>query len=51
MDIYQIIGFGLLALWAVLFAGAFLRSAREQRTRPAARKTDKPQKGGEADAA
>lgn len=51
MDIYQIIGFGLLALWAVLFAGAFLYSIKEQRARPAARKTDKPRKGGDADAA
>lgn len=51
MDIYQIIGFGLLALWAVLFAGAFLCSIREQRTRPSARKPDNPRKGGNADAA
>ena len=54
MDIYQIIGFSLLALWAVLFAGAFLCSAREQRRQAArrrAKKPDKPQKGGNADAA
>ena len=51
MDIYQIIGFGLLFLWAVLFAGALLCSIREQRARPAAKKTDKPRRGGNADAA
>lgn len=56
MDIYQIIGFGLLALWAVLFAGAFLCSARGQRaSRLAAgrraKKPDKSRKGGNADAA
>lgn len=51
MSLYTAIGFGLLALWAVLFAGALLCSIREQRARPAAKKTDKPQKGGNADAA
>ena len=51
MDGYTFAGIFLLALWTVLFVGAFLCSAREQRTRPAAKKTDKPQKGGNADAA
>lgn len=51
MSLYTAIGFSLLALWTVLFVGAFLCSAREQRTRPAAKRLDKPQKGGNADAA
>lgn len=54
MDGYTFAGIFLLALWAVLFAGAFLCSAREQRRQAArrrAKKPDKPQKGGNADAA
>lgn len=56
MDVYQIIGFSLLALWAVLFVGAFLYSAKEQRTSRLAagrkaKKPDKPRRGGNADAA
>lgn len=51
MDGYTFAGIFLLALWAVLFAGAFLYSIKEQRTRSAVKKPDKSQKGGNADAA
>lgn len=56
MDGYTFAGIFLLTLWAVLFVGAFLYSAKEQRTSRLAagrkaKKPDKPRRGGNADAA